>query len=669
MLRTSCCVFSLAVFIAPPGAGQITFDSLIDDLTNLERFAEFPAPAYVTRQSSSYDRASTSPAQGDAWFANNDRGQYLRVESRGDRTEYVMLDAEGPGALVRIWSANPEGAIRIYIDGSEKPVLEAPAGDLLRGKVAPFVPPLAHEVSRGCNLYFPFPYAKRCKVTVDAGGLYYHVSYRTYAPGTAVESYSPEALARARAAIGGAVEGLSAPAKPAVSGARHERAEIRVSTAKAKGSGPQRIAASPGGSVIRELALRPSKTDPEILRGTLLILRFDGEEAVLAPLGDFFGTGPGLNAYESLPFSVSRDGTLTCRWPMPFREGVVIALGSVAGDVDVAGYAIHEPRQWTDASLHFHAKWRAEHGMTTEPPRDWNFVEVDGRGRYVGNLLDVANPVRAWWGEGDEKIYVDGEPFPSHFGTGTEDYYGYAWSSPDLFTHAFHNQTRCDGPGTAGHTSVNRWHVIDDIPFEKKLRFDLEVWHWDRKIKVSHGAVSYWYARPGSRDNVGKQGSEAFRIPLLPEHRQKVVKDSIEGESLKVLEMTGPGVASPQDMSPFGEHWSRDAHLWWRGAKQGNRLVLGFDAPRTGRYRVTAQLTKAVDYGVHQLSVNGVKAGKPADLWNDGVIPADPLDLGVFDLTAAGNRLTVEITGTNDLARPRSYMFGLDYIRLKAEGE
>lgn len=32
-----------------------------------------------------------------------------------------------------------------------------------------------------------------------------------------------------------------------------------------------------------------------------------------------------------------------------------------------------------------------------------------------------------WWGEGDEKFFVDGEKFPSSFGTGSEDYIGYAW--------------------------------------------------------------------------------------------------------------------------------------------------------------------------------------------------------------------------------------------------
>ena len=48
-------------------------------------------------------------------------------------------------------------------------------------------------------------------------------------------------------------------------------------------------------------------------------------------------------------------------------------------------------------------------------------------------MLHLINYHRGWWGEGDEKIYVDGEDFPSHFGTGTEDYYGYAWCRPEEF--------------------------------------------------------------------------------------------------------------------------------------------------------------------------------------------------------------------------------------------
>ena len=41
------------------------------------------------------------------------------------------------------------------------------------------------------------------------------------------------------------------------------------------------------------------------------------------------------------------------------------------------------------------------------------------------------------------------------------------------------------------------------------------------------------------------------------------------------------------------------------------------------------------------------------------------LELGTFDLKTGENRLEVQITGTNEKARPKNYMFGLDCIVLK----
>ena len=74
-----------------------------------------------------------------------------------------------------------------------------------------------------------------------------------------------------------------------------------------------------------------------------------------------------------------------------------------------------------------------------------NYVTLQGQGTVVGDTLTVFNGTNAWWGEGDEKIYIDGEAFPSHVGTGTEDYYGYAWCRPEAFQSPFHAQPCGDG--------------------------------------------------------------------------------------------------------------------------------------------------------------------------------------------------------------------------------
>jgi Protein of unknown function (DUF2961) len=139
--------------------------------------------------------------------------------------------------------------------------------------------------------------------------------------------------------------------------------------------------------------------------------------------------------------------------------------------------------------------------LPTRPFRDWHVGTLEGTGHQVGTMLDVENPPStAWWGEGDEKIFVDGEAFPSLFGTGTEDYFGYAWSTPEPFAHAYHAQTRAPGASFAGQFSMNRFHVLDPIPFTRSLRFDFEIWHWS-DTSIAADALLYWYARPGGRDD------------------------------------------------------------------------------------------------------------------------------------------------------------------------
>src|SRR5262249_34722513 len=156
-------------------------------------------------------------------------------------------------------------------------------------------------------------------------------------------------------------------------------------------------------------------------------------------------------------------------------------------------------------------------------------LTATGQGVFAGVAFSIANPVKAWWGEGDEKIYVDGETFPSHFGTGTEDYYGYAWSWPGTFQHAYHNQPRCDGPGNYGFTSVIRFHIMDRIPFTKSFKFDMELWHWTESCKVDMSVVAYWYARPGGTDKFAAIKPEDLVLPTLPPYTPPHVAGALEG--------------------------------------------------------------------------------------------------------------------------------------------
>ena len=89
-------------------AATVSLDSLLGEMTDRTALAQFPDPAYTCTQASSYDPKSVSADQ-PGWFANGDRSQFIREETNDGRTEWVMMDAKGPGAIVRFYSSNLAG--------------------------------------------------------------------------------------------------------------------------------------------------------------------------------------------------------------------------------------------------------------------------------------------------------------------------------------------------------------------------------------------------------------------------------------------------------------------------------------------------------------------------------------------------------------------------------
>ena len=493
----------------------ISIEDLLWEMVNIRGLTYLPFPLYTAKQSSSYDRASKSKDQG--WFANDDRGQYVKVENTPSGYEKVMLDVQGPGVVTRIWSANAQdgGTIKIYIDGMAIPALEGKMDSLLGGSVEPFRNPIAGQRAKGWNLYFPFPYQKQCKITHDGEGtIYYQINYRTYPKGVNVEPFSLPAAKKLKSQIERISKIFSDPEKEFKDDGIKNNQEFNIPSGKTVII-HQTVTQVPNS--ISELRIKVSaKNRDEALRGCILIGEFDNEKkpTILCPVGDFFGSAPGINPYNSLPLTVKSDGTMISRWEMPFQRGARLSIrNTTTQEVKIAVNTLVTKYNWNKNSMYFHAKWRKDN-INTEPKSDWTYVETKGAGVFVGNMLHVLNPVTGWWGEGDEKIYVDGEKFPSHFGTGTEDYYGYAWCSNEKFYHAYHNQTRCDGPGNQGNTSINRFHIFDNIPFTKSFKFDMEIWHWTN-CKMVYSAVSYWYALPGSTDFVPEIDEKKLKVDSL----------------------------------------------------------------------------------------------------------------------------------------------------------
>lgn len=668
--RTALIVAGCLMALAGARAETYTYVDLIRKLTDLESLALAPKPGVKNAQWSSYDRASYISQSGEyvGWDANGDNDGIIRRENG----KQVFAEIDGPGVIWRIWSAKPQdGRIRIYLDGATDPAADLRFSQYFDGSQPPFTyPALVHDASLGKNLYVPIPFKKSCKIVADDHwGAYYHFTYTTYPADTVLPTFTRLLSPAEFAALDQANDVLTHRLGTDPAGVRPGQKTARRSFS-VRSHETQTIARLTGARAISGLkikveGLKNREDEIPALRELALKITFDGETTVWAPLGDFFGSQPGINLYRSLPLGMTEDG-FYCFWFMPFAsEAVVEVVNDGPAARRLRAEVTHAPLSRPASEYaRFHAKWHRDAFNPTQPGRgiEWTMLTTEGAGRYVGVNLHVWNPKGGWWGEGDEMFYVDGETFPSTFGTGSEDYFGYAWCNPALFFNAYHNQPFNSG-NNKGHASVNRWHIADNVPFLKSFTGTIEKYYPNDRPTL-YAATAYWYLVSGGRDPYTPQPlSERLGYFDLKLPEPFAVKGALEGETIKVLGASGGGTAS-QDMGGFEGEWSKGAHLWWTGAKPGDTLTLAIPVQKAGRYGIKAQLTRAIDYGIVQISLDGQKLGGPIDLYNNGVVPTGELDLGVLDLSAGERRLTVEIVGANPAA-VKSYMFGLDYVKLE----
>ena len=305
-------------------------------------------------------------------------------------------------------------------------------------------------------------------------------------------------------------------------------------SAKLKSKKEKSIKLPEGNAAVRELSIKlDNYKNPDVTRTVILKIEFDGEPTVWCPLGDFFENGIGLHPFQGWYRTVSEDGTMICRWVMPYQKTGKISIVNIGGTtVNVDLKATVGEWNWDSESMYFNAAWKGQYPVATRPFSDWNYITIKGRGVYVGDALTVMNPVERWWGEGDERIYVDGEDFPSIFGTGTEDYYAYSWGgkSNEFYEHPFHAQPRSHifnklnkkpkdfkGKNTSGYSTETRTRALDVMPFSSSLKLDMEVWSWT-DCEMGYGVGMYWYGDKQTTSNRVPDEKEALNVPPLPKN-------------------------------------------------------------------------------------------------------------------------------------------------------
>jgi serine/threonine protein kinase/WD40 repeat protein len=146
-----------------------------------------------------------------------------------------------------------------------------------------------------------------------------------------------------------------------------------------------------------------------------------------------------------------------------------------------------------------------------------------------------------------------------------------------------------------------------------------------------------------------------LKIPSREQYR-------FEAEDLPILEPASCPVIR-QPMRDFGpKRWSND-HQLFGAAQKGGHVTLGFDVPITTNYRLDIFFTKASDYGIVEIALDGKRLGERFDGFNREVVPSERVSLGSVHLTEGAHELQFTVMDKN--GDSSNYFLGIDCLELK----
>ena len=411
----------------------------------------------------------------------------------------------------------------------------------------------------------------------------------------------------------------------------------------------------------------------------VLRMYWDGhpEPAVETPLGDFFAAGFGLRQeVRSLPVQVEGGDGYNAFWQMPFfKRGLITVTNESEKRVRSFYYQVDYTAvpELPKNTAYFHAQYRREFPETLG--RDYLILDTEGQGHYVGTVMSVQSRSPYWFGEGDARIYVDGDTLPSIQGTGTEDYFLSAWGFGLLSFPYFGCTYLSADPSDLGmRTTIYRWHIDDPIRFTRSLRFEIEHTGWISADETETGEVDGHVEREDDVATVAfwYQVGQAKRFTTLPPLAERTFPDHdlvIQGKELLSAARHSRGVLELQP----GYDWTGDGQIFFDPASPGAFLEVEFPVKEEELRGLVLRLTYGPDYGQYRIFLDGTPVRDLPDFPDWG--PPTPLDLyspevavrdtylGSYALTPGSHTLRFERVGQNQLSS--GDILGLDSVRLR----
>ncbi len=414
-----------------------------------------------------------------------------------------------------------------------------------------------------------------------------------------------------------------------------------------------------GPGIINHIWTTIASVDPFHGRSLVIRMYWDDSDkpSVETPIGDFFGVGHGaLESFESVPVSTSSYGRArNCFWKMPFQKSAKVTITNESKKYRTDSFYYYLDWQKHDSLpeniLYFHAKYDQQFPAL---PGDYTILETEGSGHYAGTVYSVQNVELGWFGEGDDRFYVDGEEYPSLSGTGTEDYFGDAWGFRQ-FDRPYYGVSLWEGYFPGDRVTAYRWHIPDPIPFKKSLKVSIEhrgsVFN-DLGIQLGSfiersdwiSSVAIWYQTPPVQ----------FEEAIPPANKRIAPYQIFAAKDLSFRANPESGIVKS------------DIALDFYPRKPDANVELDFKIEKAGRYQVSTFLMHSVFGSLYQTFLDGKPVGTELDLCTSG---HDPVwkNFDLFNLTTGIHTLRFEGRGASPNMRsmaPPAYYFGMVYLIL-----
>ncbi|MCX5634585.1 MAG: DUF2961 domain-containing protein [Planctomycetota bacterium] len=423
------------------------------------------------------------------------------------------------------------------------------------------------------------------------------------------------------------------------------------------------------GTIRRLWCAVAARQQETLMRQALLRMYWDNEEtpSVEVPLGDFFGTSWGRTKDFISMALEQTSGGYNCYWPMPFGKAARVELVNDSNIVIDKFYFNSDIEMMAtppkSERLYFHAQWRRENPTTAG--KLYTILEAKGRGKYVGTSLQMQCLEGPGFGflEGDEEVFVDGEKTPSIHGTGNEDYFMACWYfASGEFSAPWHGCLYKNEK--QGRAHAYRWHLIDPIPFQKSILFQIE--HGpdiNYPTNSDYVSTAYWYqTEPHAAFPPLPTRDKRLPVPLLVPYK---IPGAIEVEDF-INSTARPtiGGAYVQYMTQFGSAWSNASQYFWYNGEPGATVTFPLEVKDAGMYQLGVYIMQAPDGVDLEILLNGESLGKISE-YAPKVMHSDLIKFEPKPFKSGLNDVTFKIVGRDVRARVNNeYPVGIDCFLL-----